>query len=202
MAATALTAAAGSVSAASISPAVEYTSVSTVSDQRTYTLGYSFSLSAPVTVNALGYWDDGRGQDHQVGVWDSSQNLVAFTTVLGGDPVVGHFRWDTINNLVLPAGQYTIGGAFLGFGASFPVQATGLSTISQFSWIADEQAFGPGLNFPSFSSGAYGQNGILAADFSVATSTVSVPEPKAWLLTILGFGALGAALRARRRQVV
>jgi hypothetical protein len=28
-----------------------------------------------------------------------------------------------------------------------------------------------------------------------------VPEPAAWMLMILGFGALGAALRVQRRKV-
>ena len=66
-----LLAATGSaVTAAPIAPAVMYTSTVTLSDSRPFTLGYTFSLSSAVTVNALGYWDDGLGNNHQVGIWD------------------------------------------------------------------------------------------------------------------------------------
>jgi hypothetical protein len=35
---------------------------------------------------------------------------------------------------------------------------------------------------------------------SLAASVAGAPEPQAWALMILGFGAMGAALRRRRRQ--
>ena len=56
-----------------ITPAVQYTTITNDSDTRPFTLGYSFSLSGPVTVNALGVWDDGFGNSHQVGIWNSSR---------------------------------------------------------------------------------------------------------------------------------
>jgi len=65
---------AGSAQAAIITPAVKYTSASTLIDNRPLTLGYTFSLSAPVTVDALGYWEDtlalGPPLNHQVGIWN------------------------------------------------------------------------------------------------------------------------------------
>ena len=67
-------------------PAVEYATSGTLSDSRPFTVGYTFSLSAPVTINALGYWDNGRGSSHQVGIWDSAGTLLTSTTVLGTDP--------------------------------------------------------------------------------------------------------------------
>jgi hypothetical protein len=168
-------AATGSAQADTISPAVEYTATSLLTESRAFTLGYTFSLSSAVTIDALGYWNDGFGNNHQVGIWNSSNVLVANTTVLGTDPLVGHFRWDTIANVTLAPGQYTIGGEYLGGNNGiFPSSAMGLTTIPQYTWLTDEQTVGSGLHQPTSSFGIYGQNGILVADFSTVSS---VPGP-------------------------
>ena len=73
------------VNAAVITAAVEYALSDTVSDSRAFTLGYKFTTSEALSVNALGYWDDGLGNNHQVGIWDSVGNLLTSTTVLGTD---------------------------------------------------------------------------------------------------------------------
>ena len=107
--------------ATNISPAVEYTSTQDpLKDPLPRTLGYMFALSASVTVNALGYFDDGLGNNHQVGIWDSSNGLIAYTQVLGTDPVLGHFRWGSIADVILTPGLYTIGGEYLGNGDHVP----------------------------------------------------------------------------------
>src|SRR6478609_5048234 len=125
-------AASASAQATIINPAVEYTSADDpLKDPLPRTLGYMFSLSAPVTVNALGYFDDGLSNDHQVGIWDASNALVASTTVLGTDPLVGHFRWGSIVDVLLNAGQYTIGGEYLGNSNFAPDLVSGLTTIPQ-----------------------------------------------------------------------
>jgi hypothetical protein len=194
--------AAGSAQATTITPAVEYTSSTTLSDFRAFTLGYMFSLSAAVTVNALGYWDDGLGNNHGVGIWNSSNALVVSTDVLGTDPLVGHFRWDPIANVTLNAGTYTIGGEFLGNGNPFPAFATGLTTIPQYTWVTDEQTSGAGLQQPTFSTdGSYGQNGILAADFSVASGGSATPLPAALPLFGAGLGLFGLLARRKKRKV-
>jgi hypothetical protein len=52
----------------SINPVVEYSTASTLVDSRPFTLGYSFSTSVTFNLNALGAWDDGLGNNHQVGI--------------------------------------------------------------------------------------------------------------------------------------
>jgi hypothetical protein len=164
------------MSAATINPAVEYSTSGTLTDSRPFTLGYEFTTSIAYTVNALAYWDDGLGNNHQVGIWDSVGNLLVSTTVLGSDPLTGHFRYDSILPYSLAAGTYVIGGEFLGNGDSFTFNATGVTTVPGFTWVTDLQLFGSGLNFPTVSTGgSYGNNGILVADFSVNGSTT--PEP-------------------------
>jgi hypothetical protein len=185
----------------SIDPAVTYTSTSTLFDSRAFTLGYEFTLSSTVTVDALGYWVDGNGDDHDVGIWDSTGTLLASTTVLSTDPVVSDFAWDPISDLILGPGTYTIGGQLnqTVSGNDFPADAEGISTIPGFTWVADEQVEGPGLVFPTESTGGYGNDGILTVDFSV-TSSGSVPDGASTLELVGGaIFALGA-IRRKFRQ--
>jgi hypothetical protein len=179
--------------ATTINPAVEYTSVQTLSDNRLFTLGYEFTTSVPMNINALGYWNDGRANDHMVGLWTDTGTLLTSTTVLGTDPVTGHFRYHDIGSFSLAPGTYVIGGQYLANNDPFPFQAVGVTTIPGYTYVSDRQLQGGGLIFPTVdTNGSYGPNGILVVDFS----TSAVPEPASMLL--LGTGLVGLVARRRR----
>jgi len=187
------------VSAGPFTPAVEYSTSSTLFDDRPFTLGYKFSTSVSLDINALAYWVDGKGHNHQVGIWDATGNLLASTTVLSTDVVQGHFQYHTIADLFLAPGTYTIGGEFLGNFDPFPSDANGVVTIPGYKYVTDEYNLGSGLNFPTNSTGGtYGDNGILVADFSIA----EVPEPATLTLFALGIAGMAGYGWRRRKQAV
>ncbi len=183
--------------AAQITPAFEFTSANVVSDGRPYTLGFAFDLTAPTTINGLGYWADGlQGTTHQVGIWNSSGTLLAVGNVSNADALVGHYRYDSITPLLLGTGSYVIGGQFFSNG-TFPVQLAGVSRDPAMSYIADRQIQG-GFAFPTQSYGTYGPQGIALVNYSIA-QTSAVPEPASWAMMLVGFGGIGMSLRRRKR---
>lgn len=128
----------------------------------------------------------------------------------------------------IPASQQLTTFGFYLFGGAFPQINTGTSNIttsffldgnpglvgtgssSTSSQVAASVAFFPPDNGPitfnsvtsSFTINVLPQtatvdgSGILYTLFSAA----AVPEPSSWALMLIGFGGLGAALRARRRS--
>jgi hypothetical protein len=91
--------------------------------------------------------------------------------------VVGGLNFATFTASSLTAGQW------LHYGATGVANITGTTTFDF----------------------AYNSFGIPAKDFvidKVFFGTTSVPEPASWALMLFGFGAMGTALRARRKATV
>lgn len=165
----AISATATSPAIAQFTPAFEYTSSSTLSDGRPFTLGYTFDLSQATTINGLGFWNSGTLTDNMVGIWDLSGNLITSATVSAGDAVVGNYTWESISPLLLGAGSYVIGGEFMG--GAFPSDLSGVTTNPDFTWLSDRQLSG-GFAFPTEdTNGGYGQNGIALVNFSIRAAT-------------------------------
>jgi len=74
------------------------------------TLGWGFSLTTPLTVTDLGYFDGNLGlvDPHPVGIWDSIGNLLATATVPSGGAgaLVNGFRFVPITPVTLGAGFF------------------------------------------------------------------------------------------------
>lgn len=187
--------------AESITPVVQFAFAGTLTDTRPFTLGYSFTTTTTFDINALGVWDAGQGglqpADPEVGLWDSSGDLLVSANVLGSAPDVDNFQWASAS-YVLPPGSYVIGAAFLGGGSPFPTGAVGVTSLPGYTWGSDKWVQGAGLSFPTYSKGDdfYGDNGILYADFSVSNAT---PEPSSFLLLGSGLAGLAGLLKRRLR---
>lgn len=199
---------ASSASATPITPAFEWASATFANAGNFFTLGQKFTLSSAVTVNALGYIDDGlfplnqvtQQFVHPVGIWDSSNVLVATANVVSTDPLIGHYYWSSIPDVSLAVGTYTIGAQILGVGGYFPYtnNTSGFFSIPEYMYITDEQVIGAGLNQPyvSLGNGSYGPYAFVTANFSVASVSRQVPEP--FTLSIFGIGVAGAYVMRRR----
>ena len=83
-------------------PSWEYT-------QSSYCIGWYFQTTSPVSVSALGWYNDSNGlsSDHPVGIYDiAAGQYVASTTVRTTDPLTGVFRYrDLAAPVILPAGR-------------------------------------------------------------------------------------------------
>src|SRR3990167_767899 len=79
-----------------------------------WTLGYHFYTWEAFSVPSLGFYDanqDGFLENHAVGLWDESGNLLAQTTITNESPLDGWFRWQGIAPVNLAADQwYVIAG--------------------------------------------------------------------------------------------
>lgn len=188
---------------ADLTPVVEYTSTSTLDDTRPFTQGYEFNVSTTFDITALGYWVDGLNNDHAVGIWNDSGALLASTVVLNTDPVIGHFQYATIPTLVLTPGNYVIAGQLSGKSGQntpFPNNAQGITSQAGYTWIIDEQIIGAGLNFPTVSTGIYGNNGIFDVDFATGGSAVPEPSEMLPILLVSPVVCIACMLRQRSRR--
>jgi len=196
----------GGLGQAKADPAMEFTGSVNDFTSGTFSLGWSFSTNTAVTVTALGFFDDstlnppgpGLSQPHDVGIYDSSGNLLVSTTVLQTDPLIGHFRYDTITPYILPAGLTFTIAAETG-NDNYTWDTTGFTVDASINFVQDEFVLSSSLAFPTESAGITGDQGgaWFGPDFTIGAS--AVPEPGSLTLAGLGVaGMIGYAWRRRR----
>ena len=168
----------------------------------TSTVGYTFTVNSPITVTDLSVYSGfGLGSaSFPIGVWDSTNSLIATTTVTTATPGVtyasangGNFIGNAIAPLNLGVGNYTI-GVFLG-DANDTVALFG-TILANPSVTYGEAAIAPsaGLVQPTtFGSGA----GLFGPTFRFRGGT-PVPEPGSVAL-LVGAGIGGVMLRRRKK---
>jgi Domain of unknown function (DUF4082)/PEP-CTERM motif len=169
-----------------------------------WNLGWSFSANANASVVGLGDYfatpPASFPQPQQVGLWDSSGNLLASVYVTGSETPVGTAPWvfEPITPVPLTAGQTYVVGAqggadwtgFLGSATLDPriTFGTALFTFVGSSNNPLVEPMSPGSGF-----GDFGGNVELAA-------TAVIPEPSTWALMAIGFAGLGCAAYRRKRH--
>jgi hypothetical protein len=191
--------AAGFAASASTTIGVDFTDASVGFrgfDSGQLTVGFAFKDRMATSVVGLGSYDSSLYVGHgTVGLWDRSGNLLASTTVdLTGTPV-GSAPWvfSPIAPVALTPGQtYYVG--FSG-DAYYATEVNPISVDPHIAYRHAAFAFG-GFAFPSTFVGAYIDHAYLGPN--VELSSAATPEPSTWAMMLIGFGALGGALRGRR----
>ena len=163
-----------------------------------YSLGYSFTTKSATDVTGLGYFDDGGlTEAHQVGLYNSSGQLLASTTVTGTGSQIGFFNFNSITPILLAAGQtYQVVGTS-GFVDNYTFDTSGFSVEPTIKYDNDVFSEGNTLQFGTLSSGLKSKDGggYFGANFE--TNSAVTPEPSSLLL--LGTGAMGLLGVVRRR---
>jgi hypothetical protein len=122
-----------------------------------FTLGWSFTLSKSYIVDALGLFDsggDGFVDSHDIGLWDSTGNLLVSVTGVTGDthPFVGGFRYVSLSSgLSLAPGEYYVGATYLSGSDPnvFPGEVTTIAPLAGVTFGANRFASGSSLIFPA-----------------------------------------------------
>jgi hypothetical protein len=189
----------GGAAAASGSPAVDLTSPGELYASNPYTLGFEFSVDSPTSITALGVFDDGVAlpADSQVGLWDTSGDLLTSVTVpASGSTQLGYFAYASISHYALtPGTDYIIGSydpAITGTASSLNTDQGGAGSYAGYlTVIQDQYSDNSAFSFPDTTDG-YSGGAWLGANF-----LAGVPEPATWAFMLAGVGLIGAGLRRR-----
>lgn len=158
------------------------------------TIGWSFSTQSDIRVTALGIFDDyffsgqdpnklGLKEPHQVGIWDSSGNLIVSATIPSGTntTAIGAFRYVPIIQTILPANNTFRIGAFYGGPQDLYVryiQGTGFTVDPSIQLLMSGNASGfsaPILNSPYQSYIPFGPSFLIDQSVNLACQGFGPP---------------------------
>jgi hypothetical protein len=165
-----------------------------ISTNGAWSLGWEFYTNSNVLVTALDFYDDygnGLTESHDVGIYDSSGNLIVWTTVLPSDDLVGNAPWraHAVTPVILTAGQYYYIMAETG-SENYTWSPTNGWTIPQITFIQGAYISSPVLAFPDTMDA--GTSGYFGPSFEAA-----IPEPSTFGLLAIAFGVAGTLRRKR-----
>ncbi len=154
-----------------------------------FTVGYEFSVSQTITVDRLGFYDEGNDglvTAHDVGIFDLCGTLRASGTVAAGtsSPLNGGYRYVSITPVVLAAGTYRIGAVVFNGGSHdrFLHGVTTVATDSTVTFVRGKLNNGVALlQFPTLDATATGlvEKSCFGPNFTFAPGGTPPGEPEA-----------------------
>ena len=178
-------------------PAITFSSLTYIDDLNLFwNLGFEFQANSNTAVSQLGSLAQGvGGSPVQIGLWDSSGNLLASASVNGSSPVQNLFSWAQITPVPISAGSaYRV--ASVGY-TSYGWDPVGASSAPQITYIKDVfNVDWSTLSFPDQSAGRteLGASGWYGANVQL------VPEPESYAMMLAGLGLLGFMARRRKQK--
>jgi len=190
-------------------PVLDFTGGIAIAEQTdAQTFGWEFVVAAPITITALGIWNeqaaDGLINSHQLGLWNAIGSTLLTSTVIttanstavASSSSAGEWRFTPIVPVTLGPGDYFIGATYAAFDDdAIRLLTNAPSTIAGVTFFTSALAFGTALNVPGEAPGA--APGIFGPNLFVGPLAAAVPEPST--LAIVGFAVAGLAAFASRR---
>lgn len=190
-------------------PAWEFTTASNSFTNGSWNFANKFTVLNEVTVSGLGWYADpitGNVDANPVALYRcdtagclTTGTLLAQVTVDNTYALQGHFRFVTIAQQTLAPGEYLIAG--VSDTNNYTWNNVGFTTDPNITyddnrWFSTTSGASPTFNTSvqnDVTDGYWGPNLFLGAPIFAG-----VPEPATWAMMILGFGAVGGAMRRRR----
>ena len=163
------------------------------------TVGWAFTLSSQVSVTQLGLFDfdnDGFVTSHIVAIWTSTGTLLGQVTIPSGTSgtLINGFRYFSIAPLLLPAGDYTIGGYYpfspIGLDQFAQDDANSITTASGVTYVGSRSDFFPFGVF-GFPAGNIFEtdNSYFGPNFQFTGGVPTPDSGSTWALLLLGVTA-------------
>jgi hypothetical protein len=187
-------------SAARAQLGVDFTSPTSFTNNA-WSLGWSFTVNSPFTVNALGFYDDGKNgltQSHDVGLWTSGGTLLASATITNGNALTSFWRFASIAPLALGTGTYVLAGTT--GGENYPLSSPGVTGYHpNITFGSSWYTLSNTLVFPTTTDNA--PDAYLAVNFIGDTGSPEEVVPEPATMTLLASGLVGLAAKSRRKKI-
>jgi hypothetical protein len=199
-----VTSALGALGARADTAAYSFDSVGASAVQTDLSLGDTFTVSSPITVTSLGYFNEtGAGflTPHEVGIFNAAHVLIADTVLAAGsgDPLIDGFRYQSISPLTLTPGQQynLVGEAEVGDPWAYIVNGLSVASPITLGTVYYLYQSDNVLRDTTLYGSPYSWQVYAGPNFQFTTSTI--PEIPTWTMMLVGFGVLGVALRSGRK---